>query len=223
MSSAAVLGRDVVRVLFGDCVHPVEFRALRIGRSAFFQVDDYVGMYRFCQEHASADLGIFWGVATRDGDGRGLRHCRELPALFIDADLLDEVRLHRFPFRPTCVVASGRPKGAHVYWKLKEPLDLQVDVERASGLLRRLAFCLDADMSAAEPARVLRVVGTRNPKYVRAPLVSVQGLSPRTSTTRPTSTHGCPTCRRHKNPSWSTCRSQSRPIATSICIGTGAA
>ena len=50
---------------------------------------------------------------------------------------------------------------------LQEPLDLQDQADRtlAASLLRRLAHYLDADLQAAEPARVLRLPGTQNFKY----------------------------------------------------------
>ena len=53
--------------------------------------------------------------------------------------------------------------GAHAYWLLDKPLtDLTGQARR---LLRKLALKLGADISAAEPARMLRVPGTVNRKY----------------------------------------------------------
>ena len=175
---APVRGRDLVRFLFGECEQPIELRALRSATCDFFRVGDMAGMERFCRFHANADLGIFWGVATRDGEGGDLPHCRELPALFLEADRFDPECLARCPLPPSAVVLSGRPRGAHVYWKLREPLNLQTDATTARMLLRRLALHLDGDIAAAEPARVLRVVGTKNPKYRPMPTVSVAELRP---------------------------------------------
>jgi hypothetical protein len=63
---------------------------------------------------------------------------------------------------------------------LQEPLDLQDQADRtlAASLLRRLAHYLDADLQAAEPARVLRLPGTQNFKYDPPRHVVVERLEP---------------------------------------------
>lgn len=71
---------------------------------------------------------------------------------------------------PTCCVSSGH--GLHAYWVLSDPWDLSKDsLADAKAALRGFADALAADMGwpdldthASEPARVLRIDGTRNHK-----------------------------------------------------------
>lgn len=92
-------------------------------------------------------------------------------ALWCDVD--QAVELHDWPDDvpwPTAVVESGR--GWHCYWRLTEP----VDPREAAALCRALAERLGGDPVAAEPARLLRVPGTRNFKYEPARPVRVREL-----------------------------------------------
>ena len=115
---------------------------------------------------------LYVGVAARrDATNGKLENCTTLGAVFADVDfkqtLEAEAReaLAAFPVPPTMIVHSGG--GLHVYYALREPLDLITDEPRARALLERLAVYLRGDPSAAEPARVLRVPGTlnRKPEY----------------------------------------------------------
>jgi hypothetical protein len=111
---------------------------------------------------------VYFGVGARiagTGDAT-LASVRKLDALYVDFDFKDTPReqvaeiLKAFPLQPSYAVLSGG--GVHVYWALKDPL---ADLARARTALRGLAILLKADISAAEPARVLRVPGTINHKY----------------------------------------------------------
>lgn len=132
---------------------------------------------------AAQRINAFFGVATRRVGATSGRaeNCCELPALFIDADfkLSQESRvleaLVEFPLEPSIVVSTGG--GMHAYWLLHEPLDLSDAGKLAdsTNLMRRLAaaFSAIADESVSEPARVLRLPGTRNFKYPHTPLVTL--------------------------------------------------
>jgi hypothetical protein len=72
-------------------------------------------------------------------------------------------------------VATGG--GMHVYWLLDEPYDVQTDSERLKSILRRLATALKADISATDPARVLRLPATLNVKYEPAREVILERIS----------------------------------------------
>lgn len=128
---------------------------------------------RFVQDHRAEDL--FYGVALRRQPQAGqtprgaLIDCVALPALFSDIDFKVTAAAHarealrRFPLTPSAVVRSGG--GVHFYWLLREPMELPAEAPRARDLLRRIARQLGGDISAAEPARILRIPGTLNRKY----------------------------------------------------------
>lgn len=177
--------------LYDGCEGLLEFRAFNgrrgeppVGR-AFCAPTDASVRTRFAADHRAHD--IYFGVATRADDSAGtLENCRHLAAVFADIDFKmapeadARAGLARFPLPPSAVVQSGG--GLHVYWFLREPLDLRDPDARAEAyqLLRRLADALHADMAAAEPARGLRVPGTvnRKPEYGAPRPVVVEILQP---------------------------------------------
>jgi hypothetical protein len=163
--------------VFLHALHPAGFRdlrALKTGtkpKTASFPAADIEGFKKFVAAY-SGTLNIYVGVAPRiNATGRDLESCAALHALFVEFDFKDageaEVRkrLEAFPLKPSVVIHSGG--GLHVYWFLTEPLELKDDSNRGSVrlLLRSLTTHLGADLSAAEPARILRVPGTVNHKY----------------------------------------------------------
>lgn len=161
--------------LFSGCDGLVELRTLPPGGGtlngrAFLAPQDDDALTHFVGTHLNDHL--YFGTATRCTETNGtLENCAQLPALFVDLDFkhtpeaTSRQRLAECPFAASAIVSSGG--GLHAYWFLKEPLDLQdpTDRARAVSLLRRLAHFLDADLQAAEPARVLRVPGSSNFKY----------------------------------------------------------
>lgn len=173
MSVQTITRADFFAALFPDSVAGglVEFRALSAGQVAargFYSPRDFAGIEEVLRLHGDKDL--FVGVATRRKPGDGsLANCSQLFALFADIDFKTSSetdareRLARFALKPSITVGSGG--GWHVYFLLRELLDLQGDADRARSLLRRLAHALGGDLAAAEPARVLRVPGTLNFKY----------------------------------------------------------
>jgi hypothetical protein len=169
-----VPGRDVLRALFDGCDGLVELRALPgpPRATAFFETEDINGITAFLKEQQAANQNLFWGVATRrDRLSGALGNCLHLGALFVDlddkvapaADVLERRRAG--PFLPHIVINSGG--GAHWYFLLREPLDLQqpADLALAYDALRRLAYYFGGDVPVAEPARILRVPATLNYKY----------------------------------------------------------
>src|SRR5215470_17714246 len=163
------------RALFGGLEGVIELRALP-GADRIFLDQGIDGPARhFLHQHRGQNL--FAGVALRQGPP-GVRHgtgggtlaqCVSLPAFFIDLDFkaipIDQARaaLRQFPLKPSIVVRSGG--GVHAYWLLREPMLLCEEAARAKDLLRRLARHLGGDLSAAEPARILRLPGSWNFKY----------------------------------------------------------
>ena len=158
--------------IFAGCGGLVELRAFADGSSVgrlFCAPNDIGAVLHFALDHRAHD--VYFGVATRQNATSGqLRNCQHLGALFADIDfkMLPEpaarAQLARCLLPPTTIVHSGG--GLHVYWTLREPLVLPADAATAYRQLRRLAAALDADASAAEPARVLRLPGSFNVKPV---------------------------------------------------------
>lgn len=127
---------------------------------------------RFVQDHHAED--VYYGVALRrrpqaGSPGGALLDCVALSALFADVDFkatpVEQAReaVRRFPLKPSAAVRSGG--GVHLYWLLREPMELPAEAPCARDLLRRLALHLGADIAAAESARILRIPGTLNRKY----------------------------------------------------------
>lgn len=134
---------------------------------------DMTRVDRFLQRTSSRQMAAYFGVALRtpaaatDRKGGGA-YCQTLTALFVDCDFkyLGDAESRRrfadFPLEPSIVVKSGG--GLHLYWLLREPIDLRTDMARAKSILRRLArtVCDVVDESVSEPARVLRIPGSLN-------------------------------------------------------------
>jgi hypothetical protein len=163
--------------VFDGCQGRVELRAFPSKARTFLAPTDHAGTARFLANHEHED--VYFGVATRrDASGGALTNCQHLGAAFADFDFKatpeDHVRtrLARFTPPPTIVVASGG--GLHAYWKLATPIPLPEDAPRAKRLLRHFAQALGGDLTAAEPARILRVPGGRNHKYEPPRLVTIE-------------------------------------------------
>jgi len=177
--------RAVIQALYRDCAGLLECRALPSKARVFVPLDDLRSLGAFCDAHPHDNL--YWGVSTRKDDTGGtLENCQHLAALFLDADFKVtpephvRQRLAAFPLRPSLEIHSGG--GLHLYWFLKEPIDLQVPDERetARTLLRRLALHFESDLASAEAAHVLRIPGSLNfkPCYPEPRRVTVQEFTP---------------------------------------------
>jgi len=172
--------------LYDGCEGLCELRALPSTERIFVAPGDWVDVEAFVARAAADNL--YMAIATRADASSGAReNCRHLGALYADLDFKATPeseardRLARLPLRPSAVVQSGG--GLHVYWFLREPLDLRDSVMcgEARQLLRRLACAVGADLAAAEPARVLRLPGTlnRKPEYGAPRPVARRGAQPR--------------------------------------------
>jgi Primase C terminal 1 (PriCT-1) len=148
----------------------VELRALPSKATHFSAVADPAVRRGFIARYVPRE-NLYLGVAVRkDGSSGAAENLAALGALFVDLDfkhtpeLETREKVAAFPVQPTLVVHTGG--GLHVYYGLREPFALADDAARDSvkTLLRRLGRALGGDLSAAEPARVLRVPGTFNHK-----------------------------------------------------------
>lgn len=160
-----------------------DLRAIRNGQvvTASVGADDATAVSRFAAAHQ--DSNVYFGVATRSPFGRSTEDCLALHSLFVDHDFKDvpeaeaRERLRSFPFVPSATVTSGG--GWHSYWFLREPIDLtNGGAAEAKVALRRLVTFLQGDLSAAEPARVLRLPGTLNHKYAPPRPVVLEHVDP---------------------------------------------
>lgn len=161
---------EFLEKLYAYCEGVIEVRSLPSQERIFWEREKRSEVETFLRSHQHEDM--YFGVATRiDSTSGKLENCRHLGALFMDLDfkhVFEEAarkQINECPLTPSIRIASGY--GLHVYWLLKEPLDLQdtKDVTLARQLLRRLAKYFQADLSAAEPARILRLPDTLNFKY----------------------------------------------------------
>jgi len=88
-------------------------------------------------------------------------------SFFIDFDSGDKRKLwqkiKKFPFFPTAIVSSGR--GYHVYWFFKEPEEIPAEFFR--GVQKGLAEFFESDPTIFNPARLMRLPGSINPKNGR--------------------------------------------------------
>jgi hypothetical protein len=177
--------QSLFALVFGDCAGLLELRAFSgkgvAGRLFCSPIDD-IAIASFVTAHREHD--VYFGVATRRDEKSGaLWNCLHLGVLFTDIDFKVTAerearsRLARCPFQPNAIVHSGG--GLHIYWRLREALELPADSLDAGRYLRRLARALGGDPVAAEPARVLRVPGSYNvkPEYGSARLVRVESLA----------------------------------------------
>lgn len=161
---------------FFDTIFPsldgfIEIRCLPSRHQEFFEIkDDAI-------DHALSirDENVYFGVNPR------VRHSgknEDAPLVYnIIADLdfkhdpqkVRDQQLEKFPLKPTAVVHSGG--GYHVYWSLKEP----IDADKAQSLMRRLHQHLNGD-PVSDSARILRVPGTLNYKYLTPRRVRITSL-----------------------------------------------
>jgi hypothetical protein len=102
----------------------------------------------------SACTDVYVGVIPRHRRGGGRNHLvSEARVVWADCDTPASVTaLHRFPIRPSIVMASGTADHRHAYWLLADPVGLD-EVEQ---LNRRIAHALGADAASTDCARILR-------------------------------------------------------------------
>ena len=161
----------------------IELRALPSRQRAWIQPGDMANVHRFMSEHRHEN--VYFGVAARSDSSSGrLENCSMVRALYADLDFKNateaEARqaLESFPFEPSFVIHSGG--GLHCYWVLSDGYDLRHEPCTFKALLRSLARAVNADLSAAEPARVLDFPGSINwkPEYPHRPHVRIEAANP---------------------------------------------
>lgn len=110
------------------------------------------------------DINVYIGIYERRHKGNGkITNCTVTNAIYLDFDdtTLEEIKLtidmKGIPL-PTMIINSGR--GYHVYWSLDESVG-----HEAKPIISKLQQVLNADASAVDIARMLRIPDTMNIKY----------------------------------------------------------
>ncbi len=120
-------------------------------------------------------VGLFFGVAMRDTTRGRKEDLGHVKAVWVDVDgktamyVLERCKQLRIP-HPTFVVASGH--GCHLYWVLKEPLDMRIkeELEKLERVNKHLMKRLGGDPQAVNANRLMRVPGTNNYKAATVPV-----------------------------------------------------
>lgn len=116
--------------------------------------------------------GVFIAVNRTDGQGRKRANIVESCAIWADID--KPTASNSLPIDPHIVVESS-PGKQHKYWRTTAPSD-----EAHDAVMNRLALDHDADKSATDFARVLRLPGTLHQKDPAHPhLVTLSHVSSR--------------------------------------------
>ena len=144
----------------------IEVRALPSKKQAFFEINNLPGIFSFCKQNEKDHL--YFGVATKDGQGGKKENIVNIPAFWADVDFKDTPReilsdrLSKFPFKPSIIVKSGG--GVHLYWLLKQPATKE-DIAALEGVNKRIVSVLGGDPKACDAAHILRIPDTINHKY----------------------------------------------------------
>jgi len=134
---------------------------------------------------AGPTFNLYMGVAERRKATKSTKeNCCRLSVMFVDIDFKDtsqaeaRVLLAAFSLSPSVVLHSGN--GLHVYWLLREPINLEgKNVASVEGMLKRLAKALRADDAATNVNRLLRIPGTLNHKYNPPRVATIETWEPR--------------------------------------------
>jgi hypothetical protein len=108
-----------------------------------------------------ADVNVYVGGAPRVRESGTAKDVERVWTLWADCDAPEAVAALR-AFRPLpSIVAGTSPGRVQALWPLKQAV-APAWARRAN---RRIAHQLGADMAATDPARILRVIGSRNHKH----------------------------------------------------------
>jgi hypothetical protein len=134
-------------------------------------------LWGWIEAYNQQGYGIFVTPAALDGLGRSLENVTTIRAHYVDLDNLSAQQNYEAAGRhapaPGFAVLSS-PGKFHVYWPVQH---YTVDLERFSGLQRRLRQVYDGDRAVIDAARVMRLPGTFNMKRPETPhLVTCHAL-----------------------------------------------
>ncbi len=130
----------------------------------FFPLDDFGKVPAAVQYFNGAGYHVYFSTCPRRSDRGGKKtDVACIPCLWADCDDPESLELIKsFTPAPSIVVASGGEHKRHYYWILDTPLPPDPKIEE---LLRGIQQHLKADPARNDIASVLRLPGTKNPKY----------------------------------------------------------
>lgn len=166
--------RGYLETLFGDGHGVIDLRFIAPdGGVQRIPVADIDTALTEIKKHSDGE-NVYVGIATRktngtaEGDG-DKEHLEKVTALWADLDHRQngdeeafETALKSLPNPPSMRVTSGH--GEHCYWRLDEPFELATEAarDRFELVLKGLSSYLNADPTATDSTRILRVPGTTN-------------------------------------------------------------
>ena len=119
-------------------------------------------LWQWITAYNQQGYGIFMTPAALDGVGRSLEHVTTIRAFYLDLDGLDAQQQYEAASRhqpPPAFAVLSSPGKFHTYWAVAHHA---ADLERFSGLQRRLRQTYNGDKAVVDAARVMRLPGTLN-------------------------------------------------------------
>ncbi len=121
---------------------------------------------------------LFFGIATRDGNGGKEGNVISIPCVYVEMDMKnfpeEEIwkKLKKFRFKPTIIVKSG--EGVHIYFMLNQPVGLE-SRDKIVAINQAIAFGLGGGKldNVSDIPRIFRIPDTFNHKYPEKPLCKV--------------------------------------------------
>jgi P4 family phage/plasmid primase-like protien len=181
---------DLFKKLFSMCKGYIELRALgnKEPKTMFVPLDtDWETISKeidkFCKNHK--DQNIYFGIATRDGNGGAKENVVDISCVWVEIDYKDipeetiQGVIAKFTFKPTILVKTGG--GVHLYFILEKPesLERSDDIRKVNTWIRlelsKLCGCeLD---NIGDIPRILRLPNTINHKYPEKPLCEIVDIN----------------------------------------------
>ena len=182
---------DLFKKLFSIGDESIELRALLGGKTPKIKFihlsSDWKTIKkevdRFCEQNQN--LNIFFGIATRDGQGGAEENVMSISCVWAEIDYknIPEEKVQgvidRFIFKPSIITKTGG--GLHLYFHLEKPVGLERsdDIRKVNDWIRlefnKFGECeLD---NIGDIPRILRLPNTRNQKYSDKPFCEIIELN----------------------------------------------
>lgn len=166
---------DPGRAIALVAIHPTTGQILE----RFPKASDVAKFLPWLRHLNAKGFGIYAG-ANMPAPGARRRRKNDFPlatALYLDLDreaAIAVARIRKILPLPTIEVETSSGK-FHLLWRLEAPIARS----RAEGILRGLARAFGGDQAATDVARLLRLPGFTNTKYVDRPRVEIRSLGAR--------------------------------------------
>lgn len=147
----------------------LSFEALGDGKREMYRANGRSAdsFFEWLEKQEALKRGIYMRQARLDPESHTCRKSDvlELTHLWVDIDGADTDRVDYIvqDYKPTYVIHSGG--GLHVYWRLKEPVQDAVQLQKSEIVMKQLAQVLLGDPAPTHTASLLRLPYTINWKY----------------------------------------------------------